>query len=165
MPYFASTLAEVVALGSGLAGLFFSVALVGTLLQAHLNTVAGQPRAVADLLERLLPIVVCFAVAQSAPQVGAQVAALTASGATGAEAALALWHSVANVLVKMLLGSVGASLAVGVATGALSAQLEVLSGQPQRLSAIGVRVGLVVLTAVLTLLSLQLVDLVFTVMR
>ena len=45
-----------------------AVALVGTLLQAHLNTVAGQPRAVADLLERLLPIVVCFAVAQSAPQ-------------------------------------------------------------------------------------------------
>lgn len=165
MANFATTLSEVVSLGSGLASIFFSIALVATLLQAHLNTIAGQPRALADVLERLLSIVVCFAVAQSAPQVGAQVASLTATGATGAEAALTLWHNVASVLVKILLASVGASLAVGVATGALSAQLEVLSGQPQRLSSIWVRVGLVVMTAVLTLLSLQLADMVFNVTR
>ena len=159
MPQFTATIAEVLQLGTGLAGLYLTVALVVTLAQAHLGVVTGQPRALADVLERVIPVVLCFAVAVTAPGLGRDVSELVSGVApSNAATALALWHALASLVVKTIILSIGASLAVGIATGAFSAQLAVFVGQPNGLSSAWACIGLVVLTAVLTITSVTLAD-------
>lgn len=160
MTAFVGVAAELVRLAAGLAGVYLAVALVVTLAQAHLQAVAGQPAALAGVVEQLAPVIVCFAVAVNAGLLGDQVAAL--AGPVGdAGGALAVWEALAAALIRTLIVSVGASLAVGVATGAFQAQLDALTGRPQALADFGGRLAQVVITAVLTLLSLQLVTFIF----
>lgn len=146
-------------LGAGLASLYFTVALVLMLAQAHASAVAGQPRRLAEVAERLTPLVVCLAVAVSAPSVGGAIAGAISGGVpSDAASAIVLWRSLARVVIGIVIASVGASLSAGIALGAFSAQITLLLGQPNGVASVGARIGLTTLTAMLTLASVALAD-------
>lgn len=153
---FAAVVTELTGLGAGLAAIYFTVSLVMTIAQSHAAAIAGQTQLLADLKERLIPIVLCVAVAATAHQLGDEVRTLLASGAADASAALSLWHALAGLVINTILFSTGATLAVGFATGAFAAQLAAFVGRPDVLSTAWLRLVMVILTAVLTLISLNL---------
>ncbi len=154
---FVAVVAEITRLGAGLAGLYLTVTLVVSLAQSHLGSISGQPHVLADMLDRIIPVLICFAVAVTANELGSRVSQIvTTATATDAPGALSLWQALAGFVVNTVIYSVGASLAAGFATGAFSAQLAVFAGKPNALSQAQTRLGLTVLTAVLTLVSVTL---------
>jgi hypothetical protein len=159
MPQFATTVAEVVRLSTVLAGAYLTVGLVLVAAQAHWAVVAGQPVRAALAPEGAFAVVMCFGVAVSAASLASEIAQV-ASGApvVDGSSAAAVWQILASLVVRTVILSVGASLAIGIATGAASAQLAVLIGQPRAASALWTRLALTVLTAVLTLASVPLAE-------
>lgn len=155
-----AVLAEVMQWAGGLGAIYFTVALVMTLAQAHVGASAGRTGVLVELYERLIPIVVCLAVVASAVALGDAVGQSMTSGVQDAAGAMALWRGLAEIVVQAVLLSVGASLAVGFASGVLGAQLSVLTGQPGTLAALAARLLLVALTGVLTLLAVRLAGMV-----
>lgn len=155
-----AVLAEILAWGGALAGIYFTVALVVAFAQAHLGAVTGRAGVMAEMHERVILIVICFAVAASAAALGQQVAQPVGGGAQDAGAAVTLWRSLAEFVVRAVILSVGASLAVGFASGVLGAQLSVLTGRPGTLAVLAGRLVAVVVTGVLTLLAVRLAGLV-----
>lgn len=150
----AAIIAEITRLAAGLAGLYFTVSLVVTIAQSHAAAIAGQTWRLADLKEQLIPIVLCFAVAGTASQLSDELRNILASAPpSDPGAALGMWQALASFVVNTIIFATGASLAVGFATGAFSAQLAVLAGQPDALSSAWSRLVMVTLTAVLTLMS------------
>ncbi len=154
---FVAVVAEITQIGTGLAGIYLTVTLVVSLAQAHLGSISGQPQVLAEMLDRIIPVVICFAVAVTANELGSQVSQIIAAvSATDAASALLLWQALAGFVVNTVIYSVGASLAAGFATGAFSAQLAVFAGKPNAVSTAWMRLGLTVLTAVFTLVSVTL---------
>ncbi len=153
---FAAIIGEITSLAAGLAGIYLTGSLVLTIAQSHAAAIAGQARALADLAERLIPIVLCFAVARTAGQLSAEVRNILASAASDPGAALGMWQALAMFVVNTIIFSTGASLAVGFATGAFSAQLAVFVSRPDALSSAWMRLVMVTLTAALTLVSVAL---------
>jgi hypothetical protein len=154
-----AVLAEVMQWAGGLAAIYFTVALVLTLAQAHVGAIAGRASVVAELYERAIPVVVCLAVVASAAALGEAVRQWLAAGVQDAAGAVALWRSLAEIVVQTVILSVGASLAVGFASGVLGAQLSLLAGQPRTMAALATRLLLVTLTGALTLLAVRLAGL------
>lgn len=156
---FVAVVSEVISLCTGLAGIYLVGTVLFTAAQSHLGAVAGQPNILADLTDRLVPAVICFAVAVSARSLGDAVSQIV-SGATPTDtaSALALWQALAGFVVNTVIYSMGASLAVGFATGAFSAQLAALMGQPYAMSSAWTRLLMIVATGVLTLLSVTLAN-------
>ncbi|MCC6191681.1 MAG: hypothetical protein IT318_21850 [Anaerolineales bacterium] len=155
-----AVIAEVMQWAGGLGAIYFTVALVTTLAQAHVGAIAGRTGVLVELYERAIPIIVCLAVVASAAALGDAVGRWMTSGVQDATGAVALWRGLAEIVVQAVLMTVGASLAVGFASGVLGAQLSLLGGQPGILSALAARLMLVVLTGVLTLLAVRLAGLV-----
>lgn len=154
-----STVAEIVTLCAGLAGIYFVGTIVFAAAQSHLGAVSGQPRVVADLIDQIIPAVICLAVVLTAQQLGNEVAhVLTTTMPTNASAALALWRALASFVVNTVIYSAGASLAVGFATGAFSAQLAVFAGQPRALSTLWTRLLMVLGTGTLVLVSVTIAN-------
>jgi hypothetical protein len=153
----AAIIAEITRLAAGLAGLYFTVSLVVTIAESHAAAIAGQTWRLAELKERLIPIVLCFAVAGTASQLSGELRTIV-EGAQPSDpaAALGVWQALASFVVNTIIFATGASLAVGFATGAFSAQLAVLAGQPDALASAWSRLVMVPLTAVLTMLSVVL---------
>lgn len=156
---FAATLSEVITLCTGLASIY----LVGTMLfaavQSHLGAIGGQPHVLADLTDRVIPSVICLAVAVSARSLGDAVSQIVSTmPPTNATSALALWQALASFVVNTVIYSLGASLAVGFATGAFSAQMAALAGQPHAMSSAWTRLWMVAATGVLTLVSVTLAN-------
>lgn len=142
---------------ASLAGLYFTGVVVLNLAQAHLETIAGIPSALATMLDRLIPAVICFVVAANATSVGNEVAKIMGiASAQDAAGVFLLSKLIVEFIVNVILYSIGASLAVGFATGALAAQLSAFTNQPGALSNAWIRIGLTVLTGMLTLLSVTL---------
>lgn len=154
---FAAVSAQVVTLAAGLAAVYLSVAMVMTLAQAHLGVAVGRAQALADLPERVIPIVVAFAVAVNAGELGRQAAALAGAGGDP----LTLWQSLGLAVVKIIILSTGASLAAGIALGAFAGQIAVLTGRPDAAAMLGGRLALTALTAALTAAGLTVVEMVF----
>jgi hypothetical protein len=153
---FAAIIAEVTGLGAGLAGLYFTVGLVVTIAQSHAAAIAGQTWRLADLKEQLIPIVLCFAVAGTASQLSAQLGSILSGAPSSPGEALKLWQALASFIVNTIIFSTGATMAVGIATGAFAAQLAVFVGRPDAVSSAWMRLVLVTLTAALTMTSVAL---------
>lgn len=153
---FAAIIAEVTGLGAGLAGLYFTVGLVVTIAQSHAAAIAGQTWRLADLKEQLIPIVLCFAVAGTASQLSAQLGSILSGAPSSPGETLKLWQALASFIVNTIIFSTGASLAVGIATGAFAAQLAVFVGRPDAVSSAWMRLVMVTLTAALTMTSVAL---------
>jgi hypothetical protein len=153
---FAAIIAEVTGLGAGLAGLYFTVGLVVTIAQSHAAAIAGQTWRLADLKEQLIPIVLCFAVAGTASQLSAQLGSILSGAPSSPGEALKVWQALASFVVNTIIFSTGASLAVGIATGAFAAQLAVFVGRPDAVSSAWMRLVMVTLTAALTMTSVSL---------
>lgn len=153
---FAAIIAEVTGLGAGLAGLYFTVGLVVTIAQSHAAAIAGQTWRLADLKEQLIPIVLCFAVAGTASQLSAQLGSILSGAPSSPGEALKVWQALASFVVNTIIFSTGASLAVGIATGAFAAQLAVFVGRPDAVSSAWMRLVMVTLTAALTMTSVAL---------
>jgi hypothetical protein len=154
-----AVLAEVMRWAGGLAAIYFTVALVLTMAQAHAGAIAGRAGVMAELYERIIPIVVCLAVVASAAALGEGVQQMVAAGEQGATGVMVLWQRLAEFVVQAVIFSVGASLAVGFASGVLGAQFGLLAGQPGILAALAARLLLVALTGALTLLAVRLAGL------
>ena len=114
----------------------------------------------ADIYEGSIPIVVCLAVVGSALALGQAVSQWVALGVQDAAGAIALWRGLAEIVVRAVILSVGASMAVGFATGVLAAQLGVSTGQPGVMHRMASRALLVLATGVLTLLAVRLAGMV-----
>ncbi len=158
-PQFVAAISEIITLCAGLAGIY----LVGTILfaavQSHLGAIGGQPNVLADLTDQIIPAVICFAVSVSARSLGDAVSQIiSATTPTDAASALALWQALASFVVNTVIYSLGASLAVGFATGAFSAQLAAFVGHPHAMSSAWMRLLMVIATAVLTLVSVTLAN-------
>ena len=156
MADFTAVTAEVTRLAAGLGALYFTVAVVLAAGQAQLAAGAGQPRLLAELQERLLPLVICLAVAAAADRLGADVRGALAGGAADAAQTLALGRALAGFVVNTVIGAAGAGLAAGIALGSFSAQLAAVTGAPDAVSEAGRRLLAVTLTAGLTAASLAL---------
>ena len=157
---FVAILAEIMQWAGGLAGIYFTVALVLTIAQEHLGAVAGRAGVMAELYERSIPLVVCLGVVASAAALGQGVGAAMSSGVQNAAGALALWQSLAQFVVDAVILSAGASLAVGFATGVLSSQIGILIGAPGALASTWTRLLLVIVTGALTLMGVRLASLI-----
>ncbi len=155
-----AVVAEVMQWAGVLAAIYFTVALVMTLAQAHVGAIAGRASVMADIYESSIPIVVCLAVVGSASALGQAVSQLATIGAQDAASAITLWRGLAEIVVRAVILSVGASMAVGFATGVLAAQFGVMTGQPGVLQRMASRTLLVLLTGVLTLLAVRLAGMV-----
>ena len=155
-----AVLAEVMQWAGGLAAIYFTVALLMTTAQAHVGAISGRAGVMAELYERAIPVIVCLAVVASAAALGNAISQSMAGGVQDAVGAVALWRSLAEFAVEAVILSVGASLAVGFASGVLGAQLGLLSGQPGTMAAVTARLLLVTVTGVLTLLAVRLAGLV-----
>jgi hypothetical protein len=156
---FVATVSEVITICTGLAGIYLVGAILFAAAQSHLGAIGGQPNVLADLTDRIILAVICFAVAISARSLGGAVSQIvSATTPTDAASALALWQALAGFVVNTVIYSLGASLAVGFATGAFSAQLATLAGQPHAMSSAWTRLLMVVATGVLTLVSVTLAD-------
>lgn len=154
-----AVVAEVMRWAGGLAAIYFTVALLMTLAQAHVGAIAGRAGVMAELYERTIPLIVSLAVVASATALGEALRQSLAAGAQDAAGAVALWRSLAEFVVQAVILSAGASLAMGFASGVFAAQLSLLAGQPGTLAALNVRLLLVVLTGALTLLAVRLAGL------
>jgi len=151
-----AVLAEVMQWAGGLGAIYFTGALLMNMAQAHLGAIAGRAGVMVDLYERSIPIVVCLAVVASASAVGQAVSQWMTAEVQDGAGAVTLWRGLAEIVVRAVILSVGASMAVGFATGVLGAQLGLVTGQPRVLQAMTTRVLLVLLTGVLTLLAVRL---------
>ena len=151
-----AVLAEVMQWAGGLAAIYFTVALVMTLAQAHVGAISGRAGVMAELYENTIPIIVCLAVVASAAALGEAVSQWLAAGVQDAAGAVVLWRGLAEFVVQAVILSAGASLAVGFASGVLGAQLSLMTGQPGTLAALSTRLLLVTLTGALTLLAVRL---------
>ncbi len=154
-----AVLAEVMQWAGGLAAIYFTVALLMALAQAHVGAIAGRMGVMAELYERAIPLIVCLAVVASAAAVGDAIRQTLATGVQDAAGAVVLWRSLAEFVVRAVILSGGASLVVGFASGVFAAQLSILAGQPGTMAALSVRLILVVLTGALTLLAVRLAGL------
>lgn len=154
-----AVLAEVMQWGGGLGAIYFTGALLMTIVQAHVGAIAGRANVMADLYEGSIPIIVCLGILASAAALGDAVTQSIAGGAQDATTAVALWRGLAETVVRVVILSVGASMAVGFATGVLGAQIGAMTGQPGVLHSMATRIGLVLLTGVLTLLAVRLAGL------
>ena len=113
----------------------------------------------ADAQMRILPAVICFVVAVSANVLSQQVPVQPAGGGgMDASSVFALWKAIAAFVINIVLFSAGAVVAVGFATGGLTAQVAVFTGQPGALSQGWIRVLLVAAAGVLTLASVQIAN-------
>lgn len=156
---FVAVVSEVITLCTGLAGIYLVGTVVFAAAQSHLGAISGQPGVLADLTDRLVPAVICFAVAVSARSLGEAVSQIiSATTPTDTTSALTLWQALASFVVQTVIYSMGASLAVGFATGAFSAQLATLMGQPYAMSSAWTRLLMIVATGVLTLVSVTLAN-------
>lgn len=156
---FVAVISEVITLCTGLAGIYLMGTILFAAVQSHLGAIGGQPNILADLTDRIIPAVICLAVAVSARSLGDAVSQIaSATTPTNASNALALWQALASFVVNTVIYSLGASLAVGFATGAFSAQLAALAGQPHAMSSAWTRLLMVVATGVLTLVSVTLAN-------
>ncbi len=151
-----AVLAEVVELATGLIGLYLAVATVTTLAQGHFQAITGQPGALAEVLNRFLPVVICAAVAVSARALGEDIAALvSASAATEVAAALALWRALAAFVVRAVILCAAAGLTAALVGGVAATQLAIAFGLPRAVASGWHRIGLILLTGVLTIAGLN----------
>lgn len=154
-----SVVAEIITLCAGLAGIYFVGTVVLAAAQSHLGAISGRPGVLADMLDQIVPAVICFAIALSAQSLGSEVSRiLSTTTPSSASDSLALWQALASFVVNTIIYASGAGLAAGFATGAFSAQLAVFAGQPHVLSTLWTRLLMVVGTGLLTLVSVTIAN-------
>ena len=141
--------------------ILLTVNLVLDLGRAHLGSVSGTPQVLAEAFERVVLISFCFFVVATSGPVGDQVkAALGTTGAGSPDSVVAIARVLGGLVVRVVLGGVGAWMAIAVATGGLAAQISGLTGNPDTRSVAFARVFLVLMTGSLTLLAVTIADLI-----
>lgn len=152
---------EILSLCAGVAGTLLTVGLVLAALQAQIGVAAGNPGVVAHVTEQIIAIIVCFIVAISAKDIGTKVADL-AKGAGGPGGFVVSVSNLGGFVVRMVILSAGAGLAFFTSKEAVAAQIASVLGSPNAAAAILVRLGLVIISGVVTLLSLEIARLVIS---
>jgi len=151
--------ATVVAICAGVATAYFLGAVALALGTAQAAAVTGRPGTLSRAFEPLMPAIICLAVAVNAQSLAEQVAGLIGSQAiTDANGVIGVWQAVASMLANTVIVSGGAWLAMGLATGALSAQVAMITGHPYALAGVKGRVMAVLVTAALTAITAQIVE-------
>jgi hypothetical protein len=144
---------EVVRWASIIATGYLAAGFTLHLAQAHWSSLTGEARSLSQAADGLAPLVICFVIAVTATQLANQLKDIVQQGAPDLPGSRALAEALANFVINTVIFSIGATLAGGVAAGLFSAQLASLIGQPQALGATWARLGLVVVTGLLTVLS------------
>lgn len=155
---FVAAAAELIRLCSGLVGIYVMGMILWAAVQSHWGALSGRPHSLADLADQISLAAVCGAITLNAQRLSEAVTQLIATAPQNESSVLAVWQALANFVVTVVIHSIGASLAVGVATGAFSAQAAALTGQPQVLSSTWARLAGVVATGLITLLSVTLAN-------
>lgn len=150
---------EILSLCAGVAGALLTVGLVLAALQIQIGIAAGNSGVVAHVTEQIIAIIVCFIVAVSAKDIGAHVADL-AQGAGGPGGFIVSVSNLGGLVVRMAILSAGAGLAFFISKEAVSAQIASLLGSPNTIATIFVRLGMVFISGVVTLLSLEIARLI-----
>ena len=154
--------ASVVAICAGITTAYFLGAVALTLGAAQAAAVTSRPGTLSRAFESLMPAIICLTVALNARSLAEQVTMLIGSQAvTDAGGAVGVWQAVASMLANTVILSGGAWLAMGLATGALSAQVAMITGHPHALAGVKGRVMAVLVTAVLTATTARIVDFIF----
>jgi hypothetical protein len=84
---------------------------------------------------------------------------------TDASGIVSVWQALAIMLANTVIVSGGAWLAMGLATGALSAQVAMITGHPHALAKVEERVMAVLVTAVLTATTARIVEFIIRAIR
>ncbi len=151
--------ATVVAICAGIATAYFLGVVALALGAAQAAAVTGLPGTLSRAFEPLMPAIICLTVAVNARSLAEQVTTLIGSQAiTDAGGVVTVWQAVASMLANTVIVSGGAWLAMGLATGALSAQVAMITGHPHALAGVKGRVMAVLATAVLTAITARIVE-------
>lgn len=151
--------ATVVAICAGVAAAYFLGAVALALGTAQAAATTDRPGVLSQAFEQLIPALICLTVALNAQSLAEQVTALIGGQAiTDASGVVSVWQALAIMLANTVIVSGGAWLAMGLATGALSAQVAMITGHPHTLAGVKGRVMAVLVTAVLTAITARIVD-------
>lgn len=151
--------ATVVAICAGIATAYFLGAVALALGTAQAAATSDRPGVLSQAFEQLTPALICLTVALNAQSLAEQVTTLIGGQAiTDAGGVVAVWQALAIMLANTVIVSGSAWLAMGLATGALSAQVAMITGHPHALARVEARVTAVLITAVLTAITAQIVD-------
>lgn len=150
--------AEIVRLGTGLAGVYFAAAVVLAIAKGHLSAMAGEPAAMSEIVQQVTFAVVCLVVALMSGSLSGQVNAILAVEAQDPTQATRMWKTLAEHVLNAVILSTGATMGIGVAFGTFAAQLAAMAGEPGARATLVSRVGLVLMTGVLTLLSMKIAN-------
>jgi len=156
-----STVAEITQICAGLAGVALTVGLVLAMLQNQIGVASGAPGAIAHTTEQIIAIIVCFAVALAAPDVGKLVSGVVGA-ATSSAGIISVGRELGGFVVRIAISGAGVLMAVFTSSTAVGTQLATMLGRPSAGGAIMARLGMVIISGVLTLLSLQLANLIIT---
>jgi hypothetical protein len=127
-----ATVADLVAILTGLIAIYFFVALVVNLAQAQLSNETGDTIGHAHALQQAVSMVILLAVAASArfiiPALQGMLSPASAPQ-TGGEA-LAIWRGLATFVVSVVLGGAGIFTAISAVYAGLGAQASLTVGAP-----------------------------------
>ena len=152
---------EIVRMCAFAGGLFLVVGLVAAMLEAQLGSISGTPFALARVTERVILITFCLAVVVSAGEAGAQVSAILSKYCTG-EHPFEIWRLLAQMVVNILMLTGGAAMVLFVVGSSVGAQLATLAGHPNARATAIAKVGMALVTGVLTLMGVQIANVIIT---
>lgn len=150
---------EIVSMCAAAAGVYLTVGLVLLAVELQIGGSTGMPHAMANVVERAVAIVVCFVVAVAAKDLGGQVATMMTVINNNGDA-VAVWRALGTLVVRLAIGAAGAGMALFVTSSSFSAQVASMLGQPDAHATAVVRIGMAVITGVVTLLSMQIANLI-----
>jgi hypothetical protein len=164
---FASAVADLIKVLTGLGGLYVTLTVVLNLAQANLEVIGGRFAALSEARDRLLPAVVCFAICASAQALSSEIVQIIqqAGDPASAEATVAVWKAMAEFVARTALVGTGGAFAVGIALGGFMAQLAALTGETNVLGQASFRIVLVAVTAALTFASVEISHLIIQTMQ
>ncbi len=150
---------EVVSMCAAAAGVYLAIGLVLLAVELQIGGSTGMPQAMAHVVERAVAIVVCFVVAVTAKDLGGQVATMMTVVNNNGDAT-ALWRALGTLVARLAIGAAGTGMALFVTSSSFSAQVASMIGQPDTHATAVVRIGMAVITGVVTLLSMQIANLI-----
>ena len=148
---------DVVKLCAGAGGLYLFVGFVATMLEAQLGSISGTPFALARVTERVILITFCLAVLVSARGLGDQVKVLLCAKQVGPDP-FELWRLLTQMVVNILVLAGGAAMVLFVVGSSVGAQLATLAGHPNARATAVAKVGMALVTGVLTLMGVQIAN-------
>lgn len=154
-----SSVTEITQIAAGLAGIALTLGLVFALLQNEIGVASGAPGVMAHVTEQIIAIIVCFAVVLAAPDVGNLVGQLV-KGATSPAGVISVGKELGAFVVRIAISGAGILLAVFTSSAAIGTQLATLFGRPSSGGAIIARLGMVIVSGILTLLSIQIANMI-----